>query len=132
MIWNHLSLVALQEEISTLGPQLSLQSQLRFHQACDNENVTLEIVQILHNILPEAHQLRNDDGWLPLHFLCCNFALDETASLDILRFMLSIGPTLPRVRVHHNDGLPIHYAVMGGEPGYFCLTDEKIKIVLKS
>ena len=45
-----------------------------------NKNVTLEIVQLLHGAL----HLRNDDGRLPLHFLCCNEALDETASLDIL------------------------------------------------
>ena len=113
---NNLSLVALQEKINTLGPLLSSQNpfflKLCFHEACLNENVTLEIVQLLHKILPEALRLRDNDGSLPIHRLCMNGRLDETNSMDILRFMLEIDPNLPReLQVDDDDYLPIHCAV---------------------
>ena len=108
---NNLSLDALQEIINTLGPRISSQNQLCFHEACyKNKNVTLEIVQLLHNTLPGALRLRDDNGWLPIHFLCCNDDLDEAASLDILRFMLEIDPTLPS-ETTDSGNLPIHLAV---------------------
>ena len=107
---DDLSFDALQEKINTLGPRLSSQSQLCFHRACENENVTLEIVQLLYNILPEALRLRDDNGDLPIHNLCHNKDLDDTASIDILRFMLSIDPTLP-MEVDDGGWLPIHVAM---------------------
>ena len=108
---NNLSLGALQESINLLGPRLSSQNPSFFHHAYWNENVTLEIVQLLYNTLPGALHLRDDDyGWLPIHSLCMNEKLDDTNSLDILRFMLEVDSTLPREVV--DDGyLPIHYAV---------------------
>ena len=107
---NDLSFNALQETINCLGRcGVSLQNQLCFHKACRNKKVTLAIVQLLYNILPEALRLR-DDGDLPIHHLCCNKDLDETASIDILRFMLEIDPTLPR-ELNGDDWLPIHLAV---------------------
>ena len=51
--------------------------------------------------------MRDDDGYLPIHHLCDNEDLDETASINILRFMLEIDPTLPR-EVDRDDYLPIH------------------------
>ena len=76
---------------------------------CGNENVTLAIVQLLYNTLPGALRLSDNYGDLPIHNLCDNKDLDETASIDILQFMLSIDPTLPREVV--DDGcLPIHVA----------------------
>ena len=107
-----LSLGALQEIINTLGPRLSSQNPSYFHRACGNKKVTLKIVQLLYNSLPGALRLRDDDGDLPIHTLCLNKDLDDTNSLDILRFMLNIDPTLPR-EVGDTDGyLPIHNAVM--------------------
>ena len=107
---DYLSLDSLQETINNLGPQLSSQDPSCFHKACSNENATLKIVQILYNMWPEALRLRDEDGDLPVHNLCCNADLDETASLDIQRFMLEIDPTL--VREEMGDGsLPIQYAV---------------------
>ena len=93
---NKLSLGALKEIINTLGPRVSSQNRYCFHKACYNKNATLKIVQCLYNILPGALQLRDNDRRLPIHYLCCNKALDETNSLDILQFMLEIDPTLPR------------------------------------
>ena len=107
-----LSLGALQEIINALGPRLSSQNPSCLLLACKNKKVTLEIVKLLHNTLPEALRLRDGDGYLPIHHLCRNGDLDETNSLNILRFMLSIDPTLPReLQVDGNDCLPIHYAV---------------------
>ena len=106
---DNLSLGALQEAINTLGPRLSSQNPSCFHKACYNENVTLEIVQLLYNTLPGALQLRDGAGCLPIHELCCNYDLDETNSLNILRFMLDIDPNLPREV--YGDDLPIHVAV---------------------
>ena len=107
---ENLSLVTLQEMITTIGPRVSSQNALCFHKACYNEKVTLGIVQLLYNILPGALRLGDDNGRLPIHWLCCNDGLDDNNSLDILQFMLSIDPTLPREM--DGDGyLPIHVAV---------------------
>ena len=109
---NNLSFDALQETINLLGPQ-HVSSQYPYsclHKACYNENVTLEIVQLLHNTFPDALRLRDNDEWLPIHCLCCNDDLDDSNSLDILQFMLEIDPTLSR-EVGYADYLPIHYAV---------------------
>ena len=62
---NNLSLDALQEKINALGP-LSSQNSSCFHHACANEKATLEIVQHLHNILPGALRLRDNNGQLPI------------------------------------------------------------------
>ena len=109
---DDLSFDALQEKINALGRRVSSQNQLCLHEACYNYNkkVTLEIVQLLYNTFPEALRLRDGDGWLPIHHLCDNCDLDETNSLDILRFMLNIDPTLPR-EVNGYGKLPIYYAV---------------------
>ena len=107
---NNLSLGALQEIINLLGPRVSSQSQLCFHNACRNKKVTLEIVQLLYNTFPDALRLRDNNGRLPIHYLCYNKDLDDTASIDILRFMLEIDPTLPR-EVENEGWLPVHYAV---------------------
>ena len=109
---NDLSYGALKETINLLGPRLSTQNPSCFYQACGNENVTLEIVQLLHNTLPEALQLRDDDGYLPIHYLSGNEYLDDTNSIDILRFMLDIDPNLPREVEDDRGRLPIHVAVM--------------------
>ena len=112
---DDLSFDALQEKINSLGPheRVSSQNPSCFHKACKNEKVTLEIVQLLHSILPGALRLRaDDDDSLPIHHLCRNKYIDDTASIDILRFMLKIDPTLSReVEVCSGGCLPIHLAV---------------------
>ena len=68
------------------------------------------MVQLLDNTFPGALWLRNNYGRLPIHELCCNKDLDNSASIDIIRFMLGIDPALPR-EIDDNGRLPIHYAV---------------------
>ena len=106
---DNLSLGALQEKMNNLGSCASSQSYCLLL-ACNNKKGTLEIVQLLHNTWPGALRLRDDIGWLPIHYLCYNKDLDENASLDILRFMLEIDPNLPR-EVDESGWLPIHNAV---------------------
>ena len=112
---NNLSLDALQQIINTLRPHERVLSQnpswTCFHLACRNENVTLEIVQLLHNTWPGALRLRDDAGWNPIHWLCCNEDLDETVAADILLFMVEIDPTLSRELVGDGGYLPVHLAV---------------------
>jgi len=107
---ENLTYDALQEKINDLGPRVSSQSPLCFHEACYNEKVTLEIVQLLCNTRPDALRLPSHYGCLPIHMLCYNKDLDETASIDILRFMIDVDSTLPR-EMNGNGDLPIHNAV---------------------
>ena len=79
------------------------------HIACSNKGVGLEVVERLCNMSPESITSSDDFGDIPLHALCQNQKIDEMASLEILRFMLSMHPDLPR---YVSDGhLPIHHAV---------------------
>jgi len=101
--------------------------------ACFNENMTLEVVQFIFNLWPGALSQRHyhrGGGFLPIHFLC--FGSDGIASLEILQFMLSINPNLPReldgeeIDDLHDSQLPIHHAVEEGKSIEFCklLIDE--------
>ena len=117
---NKLSLDALQETINIIGPRVSSQNPSCFHDACGNKNVvTLGIVQLLHNTLPEALRLRDDFGDLPIHHLCLNKDLDETVAVDILRFMLEVDPNLVR-GVGYAGHLPIYDAVQANKSSAFC------------
>ena len=78
---------------------------------CGNGKPDKAIFQLIYNSWPEALRLGGDDhGQLPIHKLCDNKDLDDTASLDILRFMLEIDPNLP-MEMDRDDYLPVHYAV---------------------
>ena len=68
------------------------------HLACRNENMTLEIFQFIYSKWPEAIGMRDNNGFLPFRFLCYSNGSDGSASLDILRFMLSIDSTVVRER----------------------------------
>ena len=80
--------------------------------ACENEAVNLSIVELLFNSIPEGNRnLIDGHDKHPIHSLCANKKLDDNGSLEILRFMLDIDPTLPQVR--DTIKIPIHYAVVG-------------------
>jgi len=80
------------------------------YMACENKGVNLEVVQMLYNSWPEALRVSSGHNELPIHELCCNKKLANTTAIDVLRFMLSIDPTLVRER-DGLDYLPIHHAV---------------------
>ena len=52
----------------------------------------------------------DNNGRLPIHYLCNNRNLDDTASLDILQFVLDIDPTLSR-EVGDDGYVPIRIAI---------------------
>jgi len=90
------------------------------HLACENERMTLSLVQLLISSWPEAIRMTGSNGWLPIHVLCHRRKLEDTAAISILRFMLSIDSTVVRER-GSQDFLPIHYAVGYGNKSFeFC------------
>ena len=95
------------------------------HVACQSQGVNLAIVENLFNTWPEAIQMRNVSGYLPIHDLCCNIELDDDASLEILQFFLGIDPTLASSRNGDGGFLPIHYAVDG-------MSTEFCKVLIKA
>jgi len=90
--------------------------------ACNNKNITLEVFELLYHQWPEAIRLVVSEDYqnLPIHELCSNDRMNDTASVDILRFMISIDPTLVRERCGFGY-LPIHSAARGKSIG-FCKT----------
>ena len=89
------------------------------HIACDNPNVTLNIIQLLIDAAPDSVRSVNNIGAMPLHDLCRNDELDETAALEILMLLIEKHPEAVR---HENDNgaLPIHAAAAGGRSPEFC------------
>eukprot|EP00984_Skeletonema_dohrnii_P005575 scaffold1968_cov89-Skeletonema_dohrnii-CCMP3373.AAC.2 len=70
--------------------------------------MTLNLVQLLIDAAPDTVRSVNDMGAMPLHRLCKNEELDESAALEILKLLLERHPEA--VRHADNDGdLPIHY-----------------------
>jgi len=81
------------------------------HLLCQNSYVTLEVVNLIYNKWPYAIRKRDKFGYLPIHRLCSNEHLNDIASLDILRFLINIDPTLMREATGEAMFLPIHHAV---------------------
>ena len=81
------------------------------HYACDNKNATLGIIQLLIDAAPDSVRSMTNYGNMPLHHLCCNSKLDETAAIEILKLLIEKCPEAVR---HENNGgaLPIHFASM--------------------
>ena len=86
-------------------------NQTLLHIACDNASVDKAIFQLIYSSWPEALHLRDEYGDLSIHHMCENRNMDDNASLDILRFMLNIDPTLSSEIDGDNEYLPLHYAV---------------------
>eukprot|EP00984_Skeletonema_dohrnii_P035851 scaffold36127_cov167-Skeletonema_dohrnii-CCMP3373.AAC.1 len=82
--------------------------QTPLHFVCDNENVTLNIIQLLIDAAPDSVRSADEDGDTPLHNLCRNDELDESAALAILKLLIEKHPETNRA---NNEGLlPIHFA----------------------
>ena len=77
-----------------------------------NTNITLDAVQLLYDARPESIRRRDDNSYLPLHYLCQNIKLGEAASIDILQFMVDADPGLVR-EMGDDELLPIHHATYG-------------------
>ena len=80
--------------------------------ACENKGLDLEVVRMLYNSWPEALRMSGSNTNFPIHELCRNRMIEDTAALAILQFMLDIDQSISRER--DIDGyLPIHHAVRG-------------------
>ena len=53
--------------------------------ACSSEIIDSDTIQLLVNLCPEAVIQTDEDGYLPIHRLCQNSSLHETASVNILK-----------------------------------------------
>ena len=90
------------------------------HLASRNKRMTFEVFSLLFNAWPEAIRMGDQEGSLPIHFVCglstiFDFCDDDDNDYDcelieILNMMLNRDPTLLRER--DNFGyLPLHYAI---------------------
>jgi hypothetical protein len=70
--------------------------------ACKNEIMDSKTINLILNAWPEASQQRSRFGELPIHDLCDNHRLDDTAALDILNMLLGANPQ--SVRETNEDG----------------------------
>ncbi len=87
---------------------------------CVNKNVTRGIVQLLIDACPESIDRANNEGNTPLHHLCNNKQLHDTAAVDILGFFLERYPEAVR-HTETNGALPIQLAAgQGSKSPEFC------------
>ena len=85
-----------------------------------NKNPTHGMVQLLIDASPESLRTANNDGWAPLHYLCNNQNLEDSAAVDILGLLLERCPEAVR-RAQTNGALPIHIAAGQGSKSFeFC------------
>jgi len=108
------------EPLSLLETDQGRGGRLPLNIACCNQAVNLSIVELLFNSIPEGNRdLIDGQGKHPIHDLCSNEKLDDDVSLEILRFLLDIDPTLPQIVDAIN--IPINYAVGHGKKSLeFC------------
>ena len=62
------------------------------HFACVNKKIDSKIVKLILDVWPESILQRGNCGDLPIHCLCYNMDLDETASLEILELLVEMDP----------------------------------------
>ena len=92
--------------------------RLPLHFACGNKNGSIGIIRLLIDA-PESVRHTDNSGDLPLHRLCHNNYLDETAALQILDLLLEKHPDSIR-HTNNNGHLPIHIAAMRTKSSEFC------------
>jgi ankyrin repeat protein len=88
------------------------------HYASWNKNITLNIVQLLIDAAPTSVRSITNDGDMPLHVLCDNKNVDETAARKILKLLIEKHPEALR-HANNNGVLPIHFAC-GARSPEFC------------
>ena len=89
---------------------------------CGNSHVTIGIIQLLINAAPDSVRHADNNGQLPLHYLCTNILnrrVDEIAAMKILKLLLEKFPGA--ICSNNNDGhLPIHLACIMSRSPEFC------------
>ena len=89
------------------------------HCACDNKIVTPKIIQLLIEAAPDSVRSVNEDGLMPLHYLCMDEAGDEAAAMQVLQFLIDKYPEAVRHADYEGD-LSIHIACYYSKPPEFC------------
>ena len=94
------------------------------HFACENDNVTLSIIQLLIDAAPDSVRSVTDRGSTPLHILCGSSffgssrgGVDEGTDIQILKLLLEKYPEAAR-HVDEKGRLPIHYASGWSSPKF--------------
>jgi ankyrin repeat protein len=93
------------------------------HMACSSESIDSDTFQLLVNLCPEAVIQTDEDGYLPIHRLCQNSSLHETASVNILKIFIKINSHIGVDQFLHAtdiDYLPIHVALLNDMSPEFC------------
>ncbi|KAL7459935.1 hypothetical protein ACHAWC_011897 [Mediolabrus comicus] len=88
------------------------------HKGCRNDSMTLQVAKFLvEKRNGFTHQLDSQDS-LPLHSLCMNSNIDETASLEILNFLVEMNPESVRHSIGDSGFLAIHCAAAYKSPSF--------------
>ena len=96
--------------------------------ACSSEIIDSDTIQLLVNLCPEAVIQTDEDGYQPIHRLCQNFSLHETASVNILKIFIKINSHIGVDQFLHATNiedmrgghLPIHVALINDMSPKFC------------
>jgi len=84
--------------------------QVLLHLACYSAHMTATIIQSLINGWPESTRQRDCEEYLPIHHLCQNQKLNETAKLEIVKILVDADPDSLNDRSNDSGLLPIHMA----------------------
>jgi hypothetical protein len=91
--------------------------------ACSSEIIDSDTIQLLVNLCPEAVIQTDEDGYQPIHRLCQNSSLHETALVNILKIFIKINSHIGVDQFLHAtdiDYLPIHVALLNDMSPEFC------------
>ena len=87
------------------------------HVACLNEKMTVNMIQLLIEAAPDSVRLANENGDLPIHFLCYGTGGNEQVKMEMLKFLLDEYPEL--IRQSNNKGnLPLHHVAQKRSPEF--------------
>ena len=101
------------QELTDSGRLVQLMDRNPLHIACMNSDITLRIIQFLHTSWLESASISDEEGDLPIHYLCRNMDLDEAESVKILTYLLGAYPDSV-TRENSQRELPIHTAAILG------------------
>ena len=98
------------------------------HMACKNEHIESDTIQLLVNVCPEAVFQTDEYGYLPIHRLCQNSSLHETALVNILKIFIKINSHIgvnqflyaTNIEDMRGGHLPIHVALINDMSPKFC------------
>eukprot|EP00984_Skeletonema_dohrnii_P018808 scaffold8881_cov93-Skeletonema_dohrnii-CCMP3373.AAC.1 len=90
-----------------------------YRKTYDNSNLdaVLEIIKVICDLCPESVRKEDVNGQLPLHHLCKNKCVDETATLRIVKLIIQKNPEAVR-HADNKSCLPIHLAAMAQSPEF--------------